>query len=68
MLEFPHHFLQDRPNRDVLRTGVFASAAFLAVRGPLLGGEDMTIEELGKFAVLVNRQAVQLLEIGGDLN
>ena len=68
MLEFPRHFLQDHPNRDVLRTGVFALAAFLAVRGPLLGGEDMMIEEFGEIAVLVNRQVVQLLEISRDLN
>src|ERR1035437_1842748 len=65
-LEFSNHFLQHVRDGDMLRAKLHALAAFLAVGRSLFLLEDVEVEELGSPPVPVNREVVQLQEIGRD--
>src|ERR1019366_8164425 len=62
--EFPHHFHQHVRDGDMLRATFHALAAFLAVGGSLVLFEDVEVEETGRRAIPVNREVVQLQEVG----
>ena len=68
MLEFAGDFLQHCWNCDVLRTPLQALAAFLAVACSLFLLENVVVEELGGPTIPVDRQVVQLQEVGRDIH
>src|ERR1017187_10573995 len=67
-LEFPNHFLQHVPDGNMLRAKLLALAAFLAVGRSLFLLEEVEVEKLRSAPVPVNREIIQLQEIGRNVD